>query len=232
MIASIMQPTYLPWAGYFNLILKATIFLFLDDAQFSVQSWQQRNRVLVNCAEHVLTVPVVSANLGPQRICDVKVLDSGNWRKKHICTLRQAYAKHPFGKEVANLVEGVLAQGNPSLSEINKGLIKAFCRAMGIESTFHESSALGIGGDRSDRLLAMCRHFKADTYRSAVGARDYIEQDGVFQTSDVKVVYQEFVPPPYLQRGCCKFTSHLSIVDLLANVGFEEGRKYVEQTTC
>ena len=35
MKCAIMQPTYLPWSGYFNLIYKTDIFIFLDDAQFS-----------------------------------------------------------------------------------------------------------------------------------------------------------------------------------------------------
>ena len=57
MIVSIMQPTYLPWIGYFDLIAKADIFVFLDDVQFSRRSWQQRNRVLLDGKEMMLTIP-------------------------------------------------------------------------------------------------------------------------------------------------------------------------------
>ncbi len=42
----INQPTYLPWAGYFDLIDQSSVFVFLDDVQFDRQSWQQRNRII------------------------------------------------------------------------------------------------------------------------------------------------------------------------------------------
>ena len=57
---SIMQPTYLPWSGYFSMIKNADIFVFLDDVQFDKRSWQQRNRILLNKKETFLTVPVIS----------------------------------------------------------------------------------------------------------------------------------------------------------------------------
>lgn len=42
--AVIMQPTYLPYLGYFQLIAQADVLVFLDDVQFARRSWQQRNR--------------------------------------------------------------------------------------------------------------------------------------------------------------------------------------------
>ncbi len=42
---SIIQPTYLPWSGYFSMIKNADIFVFLDDVQFDKRSWQQRKRI-------------------------------------------------------------------------------------------------------------------------------------------------------------------------------------------
>ena len=227
---SVMQPTYLPWAGYFNLIVKAAQFIFLDDVQFSYQSWQQRNRIIVNAQPHILTVPVLTKGRSHQCICDVEVDETKHWRKKHLSTLGQAYARHPYGREVTALVEGVLAANKVFLMEINMDLIKALSGAMGMNSTFYRSSELDIQGSRSSRLLELCRHFGADTYLSPCGAQQYIEEDGVFSTSEIKVVYQDFLPGPYPQHGVKEFISHMSIIDLLANVGFEEGRKYVEHS--
>ena len=48
MKCSIMQPTYLPWSGYFNLIYNTDIFIFLDDAQYSKGSWHNRNLIINN----------------------------------------------------------------------------------------------------------------------------------------------------------------------------------------
>ncbi len=225
---AIMQPTYLPWSGYFNLIAETAVFVFLDNVQFSHRSWQQRNRIIVNAQPHYLTVPVLGAGRVPQPICRMQIDGSQNWRHKHVQTLQRAYAKHPHGREVAALVEAVLAGGEERLSAVNIGLIRSLCAAMGMEPVFHQASELNITAPRSEHLLAICRHFGAESYLSPQGSREYIQSDGVFAASEVKVVYQNFVPRPYPQRGVQEFISHMSIVDLLANVGFEEGRKYVQ----
>ena len=226
-----MQPTYLPWSGYFNLIARAEEFVFLDDVQFSHQSWQQRNRIVVNGQPYVLTVPVLTSDRGPQLIRDVAVDDSKHWRKKHLRTIQQTYARHPFGREAVSLVEGTLESGGNRLAQINMALIGAFCQALGLQPSCHLSSELQVAGTRSERLLGMCRLFHADTYLSPRGSREYLEDDAVFTGSEVQVVYQDFDPPPYPQRGAAEFVSHMSIVDLLANVGFEQGRRYVAPPT-
>ncbi len=225
---AIMQPTYLPWSGYFNLIAQADDFVFLDDVQFSHQSWQQRNRIVVNGQPYVLSVPVLTADRGPQTICEVRVDESKNWRKKHLRTLQQAYARHPFGKQTVALVEGAIGSGSDLLMEIDIAIILAFCQAMKLTPKFHRSSELAVTGTRSERLLEMCRLFAAQTYLSPRGSQDYLEEDSVFAGSEIALVYQQFVPVPYPQRGVAEFISHMSIVDLAANVGFEEGRKCVE----
>ena len=45
--AVILQPMYLPWAGYFGLIETADIFVYYDDVQFVRRSWQRRNRIKI-----------------------------------------------------------------------------------------------------------------------------------------------------------------------------------------
>jgi hypothetical protein len=55
--AAIMQPTYLPYLGYFHLIAEADVFIFLDDVQFARRSWQSRNRILGAGGEVMLSGP-------------------------------------------------------------------------------------------------------------------------------------------------------------------------------
>ena len=59
MKVSIMQPTYLPWAGYFGLMMLSDYFVFLDDVQFERRSWQQRNYIKNKKDIINLTVPVI-----------------------------------------------------------------------------------------------------------------------------------------------------------------------------
>jgi hypothetical protein len=226
---AIMQPTYLPWAGYFNLLSQVDAFVFLDDVQFSRQSWQQRNRIVVNGQPLVLSVPVLTSDRGPQSIREVRVDENKNWRKKHLRTLQQAYAKHPFGEQAVGVVEAVITVGSDLLADINIGLITGFCRALELTASLHRSSELAIAGARSERLLKICRLFEADTYLSPCGSKEYLEEDGVFADNDVALRYQEFTPHPYPQRGVDEFISHMSIVDLVANAGPRGAKEYVSR---
>ena len=81
---AIMQPTYLPWLGYFDLIDRSDILVFLDSVQFDKRSWQQRNRIKTPNGELMLTVPVLTKGKFDQKICDVMIDQSQNFEKKHL----------------------------------------------------------------------------------------------------------------------------------------------------
>ena len=227
---AIMQPTYIPWAGYFNLISQAQTFVFLDDVQFAASSWQQRNRIIFNGEVHTLTVAALVKGRPEQLILAVQTDETQKWRQKHLSVLRQAYSRHPHGKAVIALVESVLKRPMCSLAEINIALIEEFCNAMGIRLQCIRSSQLALGGKKSAHVLEICRHFQADTYLSAAGSREYIEEEGLLAAADLRVLYQEFAAAPYEQLGTQEFVSHMSIVDVVANLGFAKARAYVENS--
>ena len=77
---------------------------------------------------------------------------------KHVHILQEAYGKHPYGKAVVVLVDEILAKTSLRLAEINMALVRSFCQAMGISSTFHVSSRFSLGGHKSAHSLAICRH--------------------------------------------------------------------------
>ena len=66
MKTAIMQPTFIPWAGYFGLIKLVDQFVFLDDVQFDRRSWQQRNKIFENDKASFVTVPII------KKILDIK----------------------------------------------------------------------------------------------------------------------------------------------------------------
>ena len=78
----IMQPTYLPWLGYFDLIRQSDIFVFLNDVQFSKQSWQVKNRIKNLSEELMITIPVKKSSLST-KIDMVLIDNTKNWKKKH-----------------------------------------------------------------------------------------------------------------------------------------------------
>ena len=82
MKCAIMQPMYLPWAGYFNLIAAVDTFVFLDDVQLERQSWQTRNRILLGGKEVLLSVPTQRVPLDTP-IELIALADATRWRHRH-----------------------------------------------------------------------------------------------------------------------------------------------------
>ncbi len=223
-----MQPTYLPWSGFFNLIQSVDIFVFFDDAQLSKQSWQTRNRVLLHGAEHFLSVPT-SAKDFRKPICEVRI-PPGNWHKKHWKTIESAYRKSPFFSELADTLATTYSCKPPvQICELNIDIITRVAKCIGVNTSFVRSSQLSCTGTRSEKLYNICLAVGCDKYLSPVGAREYLEQDGFSEKhKDVKLEYQCFNPKTYSQLDTPQFVSHLSFVDVLANIGLAGFKDYCE----
>jgi hypothetical protein len=223
-----MQPTYLPWAGYFNLISAAKHFVFLDDVQFEKSSWQNRNRLLLDGAAKYISVPTQRRSLA-QLLNDIATDEQQNWRRKHIAMIQQIYGRHPFGKDVIALVSTHLADKSANLlSDINISIIQSCSERLEIDVEMHRASDLNIEGLRSERLISISRHFGCMTYLSPIGAREYLELDGSFASSSpIELKYQEYSPQRYPQHRFEGWVSHLSIIDVVANIGWNAAAKYV-----
>lgn len=228
MKCAIMQPFFLPWPGYFNLIDRADTFVFLDDVQFEKCSWQSRNRVLVNKREFWLTVPVQKMKLSTS-IKDILISDRVHWRSKQVRTLYQAYGKHPYGADIIGLVEDYLLREDLcSLVDLNIELIHAISGKLGINANCIRASSIACGGKRTDHVLAICEETGSKEYISPAGAKDYLEQDGFRNKTDIKLTIQQFNPVKYQQYRSEEFVSRLSIVDVVANLGWYGSRDYVK----
>lgn len=226
MKCAIMQPTYLPWAGYFNLISKVDKFVLLDDVQFERRSWQSRNRVLLSGREHYLTVPVAKADRD-EKIMNIKIHYEYDWHSQHLGILKQAYGKTAYGSDVIDMVATVFAEGYEYLVDINQDLIIRFADYMGIKTPLLRSSALDCGGARSEHLAQICLTLDCGEYLSPVGSREYLMEDHFAEKAGISLEFQDFKAASYSQTANSEFVSHLSIVDVLANHGPEYAYDYV-----
>ena len=119
----IMQPTYLPWLGYFDLIRQSDIFVFLNDVQFSKQSWQVKNRIKNLSEELMITIPVKKSSLST-KIDMVLIDNTKNWKKKHLKSIYLAYKKSEFFDEIYPIIENVINTEVDFLSEFNTIILK------------------------------------------------------------------------------------------------------------
>jgi hypothetical protein len=193
MIVAVHQPHYLPWPGYIDKVRVADIFVFLDDAQFEKGGWQNRNYVVGPEGRQLLTVPVRrSKHTTP--ICR-KVLGEG-WRERHWRVLQQAYARRPYWPHYRDLVEAsVRYDQSQTLGDLAMAMVKRLCDAMNISTEFVRSSALGLRGRKSQRLVDICGALGAGIYLSGSGAKEYLDTR-LFAEKGVSVWWQDYSMPP------------------------------------
>ncbi|MGH6909552.1 MAG: WbqC family protein [Phenylobacterium sp.] len=225
--AAIMQPTYLPYLGYFHLIAQAEVFVFLDDVQFARRSWQSRNRILGASGEVMLTVPTRKTDRDAP-IADIEISDAEPWAAKHLASIRHAYGKRPFFAEGMTFLEAQLGSPPARLADLNAGLIQAAAAELELKAEFVRASALPVTGQRSDRLLSICRAVGAADYLSPMGSADYMTEDGVFAGAGFPARFQSFVEVAYPQ-GQPTFTPYMAFIDAVMNLGWAGTRGLIDQ---
>jgi len=218
--AAIMQPTYLPYLGYFQLMAASDVFVFLDDVQFARRSWQSRNRILTANGELMLTVPVKKHDRDTA-ISAIEIDDNQGWRDKHLAAMRHAYGKRPgFAEGFAFVSEQLALHRDGRLADLTCGMAVAAAERMGLTPRFVRASDLGAEGARSEHLLAICRAVGAAAYVSPMGSAEYMEEDGVFATAGFPARFQSFRSVEYPQ-GSDEFVPFMGFADALMTVGWD-----------
>ena len=230
MNVAMMQPSFLPWIGFFELVYKSDIFVFLDDFQFSVQSYHQRNRLFIDKGRiDWYTAPVVKSISFKNQLNLTRLNDSQNWRLKMWKRIKQNYSKAAFFSTIGPIVERWLMSPADSLAEMNISLIRQLCDIMGIDREFRFSSDFKTDSVRSSRVVDILKWCRADRYYCAKGSFPYMKEEGIFPIKETEVFFQDFMYVPYLQIGSPdKFVPYLSIIDTLMNTGPENTLDFIK----
>jgi hypothetical protein len=233
MKVAMMQPAFLPWQGFFELICKSDVFIILDDFQFSVQSYHQRNRLFVNKGKvDWYTVPVQKAGSFGGPLNEVVINDKTLWRVKMWKRIQQNYSKASYFGELAPSIEKWLLYPYRSLADQNIAFIDLICAALGIHTEFRLSSEHKINAYRSHKVLELLCWCSATQYLCAQGSFEYMRQDAVFPVDDIEILFQNFTPKPYTQIGAVnEFVPFLSALDALLNIGPDQTLELINKGT-
>lgn len=217
---AIMQPTFLPWLGYFALIDHVDAFVYLDDVQLSRQSWQSRNRVLGADGPIWLSLPLRRKPSRPT-IAEARLAD-GDAGRGLVTTLFHALSGAPHRDLVVDIVKSAFETSDGALSKLNRTIVDAICAVSGIETPRYQVGDLTLpeGSARSERLIDMTRALGGTRYLSPPSAVDYLEQDQSFAESEIELMFFNYEHPAYPQRGE-EFTPYMSAVEAMAAVGPE-----------
>jgi hypothetical protein len=211
---------YLPWMGYFALIDQVDTFVLLDDVEYSHQSWQQRNRIKTDDGSMWLTVPVITSWRSGQEIQEAEINTDERWQEKHRKSIQFNYAGANYLSEMADWLESTYEQEWENLCALNVHGIKTLAAKLDLEVEYVLSSSLNAAGQKTERLVNICRELGATEYLSPLGSREYIAEDNPFPEAGIELRYQNFEHPTYEQQHG-DFVSHMSVIDLLLNEGPE-----------
>lgn len=220
MIAVILQPSYIPWRGYFDQIRRADVFIFFDDVQYDKHGWRNRNQIKTVSGKQWLTIPVHSSGVTSGiPIKDVRIDWSKPWVRNHRRALETAYSRAPFYRQYAPLLEEIYRRQDELIADFTVETTKLLATALHIRTThFVRSSEIGnASGRKTDRLIQILREVGAGHYISGPSARNYID-DEAFAQAGITLEYMKYDYPEYPQLYP-PFDPNVTVLDLLFMTG-------------
>lgn len=218
-VVAVLQPSYLPWAGAFDMMAAADVWVFYDDVQYTRRDWRNRNRIKGPKGPELLTVPVRKCPI-ETLIRDVRIHDEEDWAHSHLARLERCYAGCPQRDAVLALLEPLLCSGEQSLAALCMDTTRALARHLGLAPRFVTASELAVEGRGQARVLALCRTLGAASYVNGAAGRALYDESA-FAEHGIRLVFHEYDHPTWDQPHP-PFASHLSVVDLLMSHAPEE----------
>jgi hypothetical protein len=211
---AIMQPYFLPYIGYFQLMAAADRFVVYDDVNFIPRGWINRNRILLHGQEHLFVIPLRGASQN-RRINEIALVPETTWREKLVSTIRHAYHQAPEFAAVFPLVREIVDCAEESLAGYLLNSLRLLTNYLGISTQLVPTAATYANQSLKgqDRIIDICRQEQASIYLNLGGGKVLYDPD-FFRAHGIAL---HFLEPPdikYMQFDD-PFRPSLSIVDVL-----------------
>jgi hypothetical protein len=215
---AIVQSSYIPWKGYFDLINSVDEFVLFDDVQYTRRDWRNRNRIKTSRGPAWLSIPVSSKGQFDEPIKHISVSD-GEWASRHWRTLRANYARAAHFRTYAALLEDLyLGCTESRLSAINRRFLSAVCEILDIRTKVAWSWEYQVDEGPTERIVSICRQAGADVYVSGPSAAVYLEPQQ-FHDANLDLVYFDYSGYPEYRQLFPPFEHRVSVLDLILNEG-------------
>jgi WbqC-like protein family len=214
MKVAIMQPYFFPYIGYFQLVNAVDKFVFYDDVTFIKQGWINRNRILLNDKEHLITLKLDGAS-SYRLINEIAVSQKND---NLIKTIIQAYSKAPFFNEVIPLIQDVFTEMNylnkiSKIAEISVKKVSEYLNLCGVFETSSEVYSATKLLRKEERLIAICKENNADSYINPSGGKDLYNKNS-FRKEGINLFFIKNQITGYKQFRN-DFIPGLSIIDVM-----------------
>lgn len=216
----ILQPSYIPWRGYFHQIYKSDVFVFYDDVQYDRGGWRNRNRIKTSAGPVWLTIPVAKKGSVESQapINSIRINWDRPWTKSHWATIQQSYGKAPFFETYREALENIYGRRPDMLADFTIETTIELAGMLGLGSKrFVRSSQLSAKGAKTERLVSILQEVGATHYISGPSASAYLEEERL-AAAGVSLEYMQYQYEPYPQLFP-PFEPQVSIIDLLMMTG-------------
>lgn len=211
-----MQPYFLPYIGYVQLMAASDIFISLDDVNYINKGWINRNNLVFNGRKTLFTVPLSRPSQN-RLICET--LLSGifpDWRDRFMKSLSTWYGKEPFFNEGIEFARDILFSGCETIASLNVYTLRKLAAILHIDTEIISSSDTKIPKTKGvTRLIAMCVNYGADLYVNAPGGKPLYCED-MFAPYGIDL---RFLVPGFKQYPMREWISGLSILDPIMRIG-------------
>lgn len=211
-----MQPYFMPYIGYFQLVNAVDTFIFYDDVNFIRRGWINRNTILVNNDAYLFSIPLSKASQN-SKIQDVLInLNSfSEWKKNFFRTLEFNYKNAPYYENTKKLLQNILSDSTTHISQLACKSIVEISRYLGCKTEFKISSSLNIAPNlkASDRILNICTKTNAKTYINPIGGQELYSKN-IFLQQGINLLFIKSSASTYKQFSN-NFIPNLSIIDVL-----------------
>lgn len=216
MKTAIMQPYFLPYLSYWQLISAVDCFVILDDVHFIKRGFINRNRILINGRPFLFSVPIKKASQN-HLIKDTELCFEEKEKRKFLARIENAYRKAPFFESVMPLIKRITEYEENDLTEYITNSIKEIMSYLDIHTVLLKSSRLEKDNSctGAERIMEICRCLGSDIYINPGGGRELYRHD-VFAEHGISLLFLEtrFEQVQYRQFGD-EFQERLSILDIL-----------------
>lgn len=210
---AIMQPYFLPYIGYFQLIAAVDMFIVYDNIKYTKKGWINRNRFLQNGKAALFSIPLKKDS----DFLDVREreLATDFKREKLLNQLRSAYLRAPYFKDVFPLIEEVIQFDDPNLFRFIHNSILKVCKYLNLKSKITISSNIQIDHSlkNQDKVIAICQKVGANVYFNPIGGLELYSKR-YFQDQKVDLKFIKSKPIKYAQFGN-EFVPSLSTIDVM-----------------
>lgn len=213
----IMQPYFLPYAGYFSLIKNVDRFILLDTVQFIRHGWIERNRILKNDTEWLYVKVPLQAKSQKTLIKDLRIDNEREWKKTIFSQLAIYKKRAPNYHSIINIIDESFKKEYQTITALNYDLLVAICIYLDISTPIEIFSEMNLEienpGAADEWALNICVALEAKEYWNPAGGISIFNKKK-FDEQNVKLTFQEIILKEYSQSGL-QFVPGLSIIDIL-----------------